>query len=133
MDVTARHAMRMPSPFSRLKTAASAARILNRDPNRLDQVLAFNMAVNAGAIVRSSKRIEQMPGGAKLVAEKRQIDRAHVDYNALERLPDGTLGREYVRFLKANDITPDAFAELPDFPDERAAWIMLRMRQTHDL
>ena len=33
--------------------------------------------------------------------------------DALRAMPDGTLGREYMRFLDGNGITPDAFEELP--------------------
>lgn len=43
------------------------------------------------------------------------------------------LSGEYVRFLDDNGITPDAFEKLPDTGDDRAAYVMLRMRQTHDL
>jgi ubiquinone biosynthesis protein COQ4 len=55
-----------------------------------------------------------------------------VDFAALERLPDGTLGREYVRFLRDNDITPDVF-QMPARGDERVRYVEMRIRQTHDL
>jgi len=123
----------VPPLFERVKKAFAAARILHDDPNRLDQILVFTQAVNAGRIARAAERIESLPGGRAMLEEQRRIDRTHVDYDALARLPDGTLGREYTRFLTKNGITPDAFEALPDVADPRAAWIMLRIRQTHDL
>src|SRR5688500_15622953 len=90
----------VPSFFMRMKKAVPALAILFRDPGRLDQVLVFAQAVNARTISRAIERVQQMPGGAELLAQRRRIDRTHVDYDALERLPDGTLGREYTRFLR---------------------------------
>lgn len=106
---------------------------LLRDPGRLDQVLVFAQAVNAGAVARAVERFSATEEGRSLFLERPRIDRAHVDFDALRRLPDGTLGREYTRFLDENGIGPEPFEELPDVADQRAALIMLRMRQTHDL
>lgn len=123
----------VPPLTTRLKRAFGAARTLAKDPNRLDAVLVFLLAVNIKAIARRIRELETTPGGRELLEEQPRIDRTHVDFDALEQLPDGTLGREYVRFLKTNGITPDVFAELPDVGDPRAAYMILRMRQSHDL
>ncbi len=123
----------IPSFLTRARTALGALAKLARDPGRLDQVLVLTQAVNARAIARGVERFAATEEGRRFFAERPRIDRAHVDFDALRRLPDGTLGREYTRFLDDNGITPDAFAQLPDIPDERAAWVMLRLRQTHDL
>jgi ubiquinone biosynthesis protein COQ4 len=123
----------IPSLPRRMKTALGALWVLARDHGRLDQVLVLLQAINIRAIVDAASRIEATPEGATLLRDKPRIDKQHVDFAALERLPDGTLGREYVRFLSDNGITPDVFEALPSVGDERAAWIMLRMRQTHDL
>jgi ubiquinone biosynthesis protein COQ4 len=123
----------LPSLLRRLRDAAKALSVLVRDHTRLDQVLVFMQAVNLGRLVRAAERLEADPDGARLLAERPRIDRKHVDFDALRRLPEGTLGRAYTRFLDDNGITPDAFEALPAGVDERIAWIMLRMRQTHDL
>ncbi|MCW5833843.1 MAG: hypothetical protein KIS78_15675 [Labilithrix sp.] len=123
----------VPSLPERARAALGALWILARDHDRLDQVLVMTRAVNAGSVARAVTRIAATEEGRRLFAERPRIDRAHVDFDALRRLPDGTLGREYTRFLDDNGITPDAFQELPAVDDERAAAIILRMRQTHDL
>lgn len=123
----------VPPLGKRMRTAASALAVLARDHTRLDQVLVFTQAMNHARLARIAERIETTPEGAELFSERPRIDRKHVDFDALRALPDGTLGREYMRFLDDNGITPDVFEELPSVGDERIAWMMLRMRQTHDL
>lgn len=123
----------VPPLSVRARRAFSALAVLARDHTRLDQVLVFTQAMNHARLARVAAEIESTPEGAALFAEKPRIDRKHVDFDALRRLPDGTLGREYTRFLDDAGITPDVFEELPAVGDERIAFMMLRMRQSHDL
>jgi len=125
--------LRIPSAAQRARTVVRTLATLARDPGRLDQVLVLAQTVNMPALARAMDRIEHDDAALALLEEQPRIDRAHVDLDALRRLPDGTLGREYTRFLDDNGITPDAFENLPDVGDPRAAYVMLRMRQTHDL
>jgi ubiquinone biosynthesis protein COQ4 len=123
-----------PPPLrERMRDAFRALRVLMKDHGRLDQVLVFAQAVNAGPLARAANSFSANREGSALLREMPRIDREHVDFDALRRMPDGTLGREYTRFLDANNIGPDAFEKLPDVSDPRMAFIMLRMRQTHDL
>ena len=125
--------VRIPPLRQRARAVVRSLGTLARDPGRLDQVLVLAETVNAEAIGRAIERLHEDPAGRALFAEQPRIDREHIDFDALRRLPEGTLGREYARFLDDNGITPDVFAKLPDVGDPRAAYIMLRMRQTHDL
>jgi ubiquinone biosynthesis protein COQ4 len=124
---------RPPGLASRIGAMVRTLGTLVVDPSRLDLVLVFTQAVNISTVARAVRRLERDRAGAALLAEQPRIDRSHVDFDALRRLPDGTLGREYTRFLDDNGISPDAFAAIPDVGDPRAAYLMLRMRQTHDL
>jgi ubiquinone biosynthesis protein COQ4 len=126
-------AIRIPSLSTRVRTVVRSLAMLARDPGRLDQVLVLAQTVNLPAVARAMTRIDDDAGGRALLRDQPRIDRKHVDFAALRGLPDGTLGREYARFLDDNGITPDAFENLPDIGDDRAAYVMLRMRQTHDL
>lgn len=125
--------IRIPSFPHRARTVVRTLATLARDPGRLDQVLVLGQTVNLPTVARAIDRVEKDPAGHALLEEQPRIDRAHVDLDALRALPDGTLGREYTRFLDDNGITPDAFEALPDVGDPRAAYMMLRVRQTHDL
>lgn len=119
-------------PRVRVRDALSAVVTLIGDPDRLDQVLVLGEAVNAGSIARILTRFEADPDGRDLLARRPSIDVRSVDFAALAALPDGTLGREYVRFLRDNAISPDAWRP-PSLGDDRASWLGQRLRQTHDI
>jgi ubiquinone biosynthesis protein COQ4 len=121
-----------PPLHARLGRAGRALVNLAIDPNRLEEVFVIGESLNAHRIPAILERLEADPETRRLLQDRPRIDSAHVDFAALERLPDGTLGREYVRFLNDNGITPDVF-KLPDIGDERMAYVMMRIRQTHDL
>ena len=122
----------VPPLHARLGRAGRALFALAVDPSRLEQVFVIGESLNAHRIPELLERLEADPDTRRLLEERPRIDSAHVDFAALERLPDGTLGREYVRFLKDNAITPDVF-QMPNIGDERMAYVMMRIRQTHDL
>lgn len=128
----------VPSPVVpplrvRAKTVARATRALARDPGRLDQVLVLAQALNVGVVKERWGRFAGDAEGRRLLADRPILDRLHVDMNELARLPDGTLGREYARFMSDNAITSDPFHDPPSVGDDVAAYVMLRFRQTHDL
>lgn len=124
---------RIPSPLTRARTAVRALYTLSRDSGRLDQVLALNVSVNLGTARRGVRELAHTEEGRALFEQRPRIDSTSVDLAALRRLPDGTLGREYIRFLEENGITPDVFCDMPEVGDERAAYLVMRLRQTHDL
>jgi len=130
---TPRRARYVPAPLPRrLAKAGRALAALARDPGQLDRVFEIGEALNAARIPERLDALEATPDGRRLLTERPVIDSKHVDFDALAQLPDGTLGREYVRFLRDNGITPDVF-QRPDIDDDRVAYVMQRIRQTHDL
>ncbi len=123
----------VPSTFvGRARNAIHAVRGLNKDPNRLDLVFVLGESVNRLAFPRVWSQFESDAVGARVLEERPAIDSAHVDLDALTRLPDGTLGREYARFLHDNELTLDVF-KAPLGVDPRIAYLVQRIRQTHDV
>jgi ubiquinone biosynthesis protein COQ4 len=121
-------------PFHvRAVRAARALRKLVRDPYDTQQVLELSTNINVGSIRRRLSRFYGSPEGQRLFDEDLSIDTHHVDLDALAALPDGTLGREYVRFLRDRDFSPDLFQAPENVRDRRASYLMKRVRQTHDL
>lgn len=116
----------------RLKIALEALGALLRDPDDTQQVFLMYLAMNAGYFPSFLARFAADPSGAELLRDRPGIDSKQVDYPALRALPDGTLGREYVRFLDANKLDPDLFQPPPGLPAV-PAYLVQRMRQTHDL
>lgn len=122
-------------PVVRWTRALRALARVMVNPEETDQVLVFSNLANAGG--RRDERLGFFyddPRGARLFAEKRTIDSTTVDLDAFEQLPEGTLGHAYAKFMKAHGLTPNVFDGAPeDVRDERAAYVIQRMRQTHDL
>ena len=123
----------VPSRLATARQVLSSLAVLIRDPNRLDQVLVFVTAVNARTMGHKVGPLLASPAWQTLFAERPLIDEEHVDFGALSRLPDGTLGREYVRFLRDNGISPEPFLVGPDAGEARVNYLILRYRQTHDI
>lgn len=121
-------------PALRWARAVHALGKILANPEDTERVLEFSNLANAG---RRDERMDLFfdhPVGAKLFAERRAIDSATVDLEAFAKLPAGTLGDAYAMFMTAHGITPNIFDGSPeDVHDERAAYVVQRMRQTHDL
>jgi len=122
------------SPVERWRRALGALAKVVADPERTDQVLEFSMYANAGAMARRIERIFDDPRCRRLYEERRALDSTTVDLERLGRLPEGTLGRAYADFMRARGLTPEIFDGAPEeVADPRAAYVIQRMRQTHDL
>lgn len=117
----------------RVRRATRALGKLARDPYDTQQVFVLASNLNVGAIARRMPAFFASADGARLYRERRTIDSRHLDLDALDALPEGTLGKAYARFLRERDFTPDLFQPPEDVHDSRASYVMQRMRQTHDL
>lgn len=123
----------LPAPV-RWARAAVALRAIFADPNQTERVLEFSNLANAGRRGQRLDRFFQHPVGRRLYEERRAIDSTTIDLDALASLPTGTLGHAYAAFMREHGITPHIFDGVPeDVHDDRAAYVIQRMRQTHDL
>jgi ubiquinone biosynthesis protein Coq4 len=122
------------SPLARWRRALGALAKVLADPGRTDQVLEFSMYANAGTMARRIERIFEDPRCRRLYEERRTLDSRTVDLERLGRLPEGTLGRAYADFMRSRGLTPEVFdGAPPEVADPRSAYIIQRLRQTHDL
>lgn len=120
--------------------AIRAMRTLLADPDDTEQVFRIVRALSGDSFERLYQRVLADPDGARILAEQRDILPVLKDREALRALPDGTLGREYARFLDREGISPEGLVEASreedddrHFLDERARVLSLRLRDTHDL
>lgn len=73
-------------------------------------------------------------GNAEIMSRRPELCSDMVDYDALRRLPAGTLGAAYARHLDLNGLSADyQAAETRYVEDEDIAYLMRRFRQTHDV
>lgn len=131
---TAIHDVADLPPLERWRRALVALGRVMRNPEETEQVLMFSDLINAGG---RAERIEDFyadPRGQRLYDEARAIDSHTIDLDALAALPEGTLGHAYAQFMKSHGLTPNVFDGAPQgIRDPRAAYVIQRMRQTHDL
>lgn len=100
-----------------------------KDPNQLGEVFSLSDSLtNPEIMERIAKGFRKHPEGVKALAEKKRV---HVDLNALERLPDGTLGRVYAKFMRDNGLTPDAIPSLA--ADNEYDFIRAHLYESHDM
>lgn len=104
---------------------------VGRDPNRTDKVLEGYEHLNAGGEGRRAKMFYASPEGEVLYRGNVTLDATTVDFDALARLPEGTLGHAYAKFMRDHGLTPDIFSSRGAL--SREVYVIKRLRQTHDL
>lgn len=99
--------------------------------NRLDQVFSLLDVVSAQPDQRRrmEEAVERDPQLAHAVLQRPRL--GHVDLEALERLPEGTLGRAFVKFLRDNGLDPNALPVRE--AHDTVSYLRAHLLETHDL
>ncbi|XP_056602418.1 ubiquinone biosynthesis protein COQ4 homolog, mitochondrial [Triplophysa dalaica] len=104
-----------------------------QNPYRHDMVAVLGEATGHMALIRLRDRMSNDPEGYTILTERPRIRLSTLDLTQMCALPEGTLGREYLRFLEKNKVTPDTRADVKFVDDEELAYVMQRYREVHDL
>jgi ubiquinone biosynthesis protein COQ4 len=128
-----------PRPLQPL-AAIRAVRRLIANPDDTAQVFKIIRALTGNSFERLYQRVLLDPVGRRILDEKRDILAVLKDRDGLRELADGTLGREYARFLDTEYIDAEGLVEASEdiedpsiFLDERAQVLSRRLRDSHDL
>jgi ubiquinone biosynthesis protein COQ4 len=118
--------------------AGRALAALLRDPDDLPQVFTLIDAMSGTAPHRLLLGFRHDPNGKRLLRERPDILPILADRERLRAMPDGTVGREYLRFVESEGITPEGIrdASLEQSAKIKTSWLAYlnqRMRDTHDL
>jgi ubiquinone biosynthesis protein COQ4 len=134
-----------PPPRRRVqwRKARTALSRLIADPEQTSQVFELIDALAGDAGEKLFQRFLREPEAARLLAEKPSLLRALSDRAKLEALPAGTLGREYVRFMRAGGIDAQGLVDASEEADRSSReerpldpdreWFYARLRDMHDL
>ncbi|KAJ7378116.1 Ubiquinone biosynthesis protein [Desmophyllum pertusum] len=114
-----------------LLTAGSAVMALY-DPTRSDMIATLGETTGRLALKNMHRRMMQDPVGQQILQECPRLNSSIIDIDKLRQLPDGLFGREYVRGLDTNRITPDSRDEVKFIDDKDLAYVMQRYREVHD-
>ncbi|CAL8276899.1 unnamed protein product [Merluccius merluccius] len=104
-----------------------------QNPYRHDMVAVLGETTGHQALINLRNRMRNDPEGDIILTERPRIRLSTLDLNKMASLPDGSFGREYLRFLEDNKVTPDTRADVKFVDNEELAYVMQRYREVHDL
>ncbi|XP_077162592.1 ubiquinone biosynthesis protein COQ4 homolog, mitochondrial [Paroedura picta] len=121
------------SPLQKALLAAGSALMALYDPYRHDMVAVLGETTGNLALPKLRERMRHDPEGHRILQERPRIRLSTLDIAGLRALPEGTFGREYVRFLDDNRVSPDTRMPTKFVDDEELAYVAQRYREVHDL
>ncbi len=122
------------------RRAWSAIKILVADSERTDQVFVLLDALGGPSDEAGFQDFVSDPRGTRQLAERPDLLAALSDHESLRALPDGSLGREYLRFMEEAGLNAQGLIDAEeqgtvaqaDLDPERR-WVADRGRDSHDL
>ena len=102
------------------------------------QIFVILRAMRGRAMIKAFRRFAQSPVGQKVLAERRDIYPVLTDRDGLRALPEGSLGRAYLAFMEAEDLSAQALVaaseswEHDPLPPDMDLF-RTRMRELHDV
>ncbi len=115
---------------------------LARDTGRTDHVFTIISALSGNTLERTYQSFRRTPYGARLLAERPSLAARLADEARLASMPEGSLGREYLKFMTRSRITSNGLMEAQEAGidpnaaldvDEARAYVGDRLRDMHDL
>nr|XP_036863959.1 ubiquinone biosynthesis protein COQ4 homolog, mitochondrial isoform X2 [Manis javanica] len=91
------------SPLQKALLAAGSAGMALYNPYRHDMVAVLGETTGCRALKILRDQMRRDPEGARILQERPRISRSTLDLDKLQNLPEGSLGREYLHFLDANE------------------------------
>jgi ubiquinone biosynthesis protein COQ4 len=115
-------------------------RNLIADKEDTEQVFHITENLRTARSLQHAMAFLQSDMGKMLVERDENLPDILDDHDALQKLPEGSLGRAYVDFMEAEGLTANGLVEesekfdskMPDYGDQ-ISWYANRMRDTHDM
>jgi ubiquinone biosynthesis protein COQ4 len=132
--------LRLPRPRVRPIRALRAFRRLLADKEDTRQVFEIMQALNGASTARGYQRLLGAVQGGRLAYERVELAERLSDRAYLQRLPEGSVGAAYRRFIAAERLSAGGLAEESRKARGGAAdllhpyaWFGRRIRDTHDI
>jgi ubiquinone biosynthesis protein COQ4 len=129
-----------PLPLSglgRATLAATSAVLALRNPRRADLVATLSDATAGLPLSILTARLVTKGGAGAAMLSTRSPERfpSIAEFKKMRQLPEGTLGREYARFMDVRKFNPRDRPEVNRslVPNADEAWVLQRYRDVHDL
>ena len=118
------------SIFTRTRMAVHALKVLKDDPANTYYGPLVNVCMDSETYEKLARSWRDTSEGRRLLEQRPSLQGRDLDLAALERLPEGTLGHELMRYFRANGLEPF----VTSFPVESDVdYLSKRYRETHDL
>lgn len=121
------------TPLQKMLLAAGSAGMALYNPYRHDMVAVLGETTGYRTLTFLRDQMKKHPEGAQILQDRPRISLSTLDLSKLQRLPEGSLGREYLRFLDVNRVSPDTRAPTRFVDDEELAYVIQRYREVHDM
>nr|KAF6483812.1 coenzyme Q4 [Rousettus aegyptiacus] len=121
------------SPLQKVLLAAGSAAMALYNPYRHDMVAVLGETTGHCALKVLRDQMKRDPEGAQILQQRPRISLSTLNLDKLQNLPEGSLGREYLRFLNVNRVSPDTRAPTQFVDDEELAYVIQRYREVHDM
>ncbi len=115
---------------------------LARDTSRTDHVFTIISALSGDALERTYQSFRRTSYGQRLLRERPSLAARLADEEWLRAMPDGSLGREYLKFMTRSRITSDGLLAAQEAGidpnadlevDDARQYVADRLREMHDL
>ncbi|MFN7054667.1 Coq4 family protein [Hyphomonas sp.] len=105
-----------------------------------EQVFHIIEALNGRSFEKNFKTFIESPEGPRLLKERQYLPPLLDDHSWIEKLPEGTVGRAYIEFMRREGLSAQGLVEesekfrskAREFDDDYL-WYANRLRDTHDL
>lgn len=113
--------------------ARNTVRVL-LDSTRLDDILEVGEITGRASMERALAEVCDIEEGRRLLRERPELNRLHVDFDALAELPEGTVGRCLSDHLNRFGLDLDALNVPPPTPEDTdLRYLLRRYRGNHDI
>ncbi|PNF29001.1 Ubiquinone biosynthesis protein COQ4-like protein, mitochondrial [Cryptotermes secundus] len=119
--------------FQKFLLAVGSAAVSLLDPMRADMIAVMGETAGDTAIKYMLQKMQSDNEGQEILRNRPRINSRTVDLEKLRQMPDGTLGRTYIKFLDSNKVTPDSRLPVQFVDDIELAYVIQRYREVHDL
>ncbi len=104
------------------------------DSNALAELFIVEEISSIKSVERALSKLEASEEGRAILAERPRVSKKDIDFEALRKLPEGTLGRCYVQHCEKCGIDPDVLLRTMTYGrSHEANYVMERILQTHDI
>lgn len=130
-----------PRPVQWRRLGRALATLWDADPAKvLDAAFTVGDSLGGGSDERQLRRVLETPTGRRLLAERVSLADALGDHAALAAMPEGSLGRAFLRFAERHGLDPHQLLESQhamsrDYADldPVRCWMFDRFTTLHDL